>query len=186
MRFMRTIVESGVNNIAIMDVMSKLIQNRTIFIDGIIDDYQADEIVSQLLYLDSESDKEITIYINSPGGSISAGLAIYDISTIIKCPIKTVGIGMCASMGAVLMLMGDVRKSLKHTWYMLHEASGESYGKTTDLKIQLCLQEKMQEDLYEIILEKTKFTREHVDSLFKDKWFQSQEALDYGLITEII
>lgn len=179
----RTIVEENPKNIAIMDVFSKLMQHRVIFIDDAIDDSLANSIIAQLLYLDSISTDEITIYINSPGGSVYAGLAIYDISKIITAPVKTVGIGCVASMGAVLMLMGSVRKSLVHTRYMLHQVSSGTDGKLSDMQISLEEAKDCNEAILKILEEK--LTIENLRDKFRDDyWFGRDEALKIGLLTE--
>ena len=152
----RTIVEESKQSIAVMDVFSKLIQQRIIFIDDVIDDELANGVIAQMLYLSSsDPDKQIDIYINSPGGNISSGLAIYDVSQLIKAPIKTVCVGSASSMAAILMLMGKERCGLKHSRFMLHQASGGSVGTFEDLKINLKEMDLLQNNLYDIIREKT-------------------------------
>lgn len=181
----RTIVEESPKNIAVMDVFSKLIQERTIFIDNVIDEDLANGVIAQLLYLDSLNDNEIKIYINSPGGNVVDGLAIYDVSKLIKSPIRTVCVGMAASMGLVLMLMGKTRVGLKHSKLMGHQPSGGAFGKFSDMKIQLEFMEELKEDLYTIIREKTII--EDVEDLFEsDKWFNSKNALKCGILTQIL
>ena len=127
----------------------------------------------------------IHIYINSPGGSVVDGLAIYDISKIIEAPIRTICIGLAASMGAVLMLMGNERCALKHSRLMFHEVSGGAVGKLSDLKIQFKLAEDLQKDIYAIIKDKTQL--ENIDIILeKDNWFTSEEALNYKIINKIL
>ena len=182
----RTIAEERSKNVAVMDVFSKLIQDRIIFIDDEIDDELANGVIAQMLYLNSMNKKEtIHIYINSPGGSVVAGLAIYDISKIIEAPIRTVCIGMAASMGAVLMLMGQERCSLRHSRLMFHEISGGSIGKLSDMRIDFKLTESIQEDLYKVIRENTTF--DNIDELFKkDLWLKPEEAMKYNVINKIL
>jgi ATP-dependent Clp protease protease subunit len=183
---MRTIIDERTKHIAILDVFSKLVQERIIYIDGIIDDDLANGVIAQMLYLNSiDSDKKIDIYINSIGGSILAGLAIYDTAQVIECEINTICIGCAASMGAVLMLMGKERSILKHSRIMFHEASGYNIGKTKDVEVEIKLQKDLQNEIYNIIKEKTQL--KNVEDLFKiDTWFTAKEALNEGIITKIL
>jgi ATP-dependent Clp protease protease subunit len=181
----RTIVEERAKNAVVMDVFSKLIQERIIFIDGVITDDLANGVIAQMLYLDSIKNDTINIYINSPGGSILAGLAIYDISKIIKSPIRTVCVGMACSMAAVLMLMGEERASLKHSRIMFHQAQADSFGKVTELKINLELVETLQKEIFNIIEEKT-ILKGLSETLLFDEWYSSTEALERGIITKIL
>lgn len=182
----RTIVEERSKNVAVMDVFSKLIQDRIIFIDSVINSDLANGIIAQILYLNSMNKKEpIHVYINTPGGSIIDGLAIYDISKIIEAPIRTICIGMAASMGAVLMLMGKERCALKHSRFMFHEASSGSIGKLSDMKIDIQLADSLQSDIYNIIKNNTSFT--NIEELFKkDIWLKPEEALKYNVINKIL
>jgi ATP-dependent Clp protease protease subunit len=181
----RTIVEESQKNLIVLDVMSKLVQERIVFIDGEINSDIVNEIISQLLYLDSLNNSPIKIYINSDGGDISQGLAIYDICKIIKSPIITIGIGRVASMGAVLMLCGDVRKSLKHTRYLLHQPSLGINGTYTEVDIYLKEVGVIKKELYDIL--KKHINISNLDEyLVNDRWFGAEEALELGLLTEII
>lgn len=185
MRNYRTIVEQSPDNIAVMDVFSKLIQERIIFIDGVIDDDLANGVIAQMLHLDAEDDTPIDIYINSPGGDVYQGLAIYDVSKIISCPIRTVCVGMAASMAAVLMLMGDDRDGLKHSRIMLHEVSDWIRGKSKDVMVEVEEMRIAQKALYDIISEKTNL--ENIDKLFTlDTWFSANQALEAGILTKIL
>lgn len=180
----RTIVEPG-KNINVIDVFSKLIQNRIIFIDGVIDDEFASEIVAQLLYLDSVSHDEISIYINSPGGQVNAGLAIYDFGKLVKSSIKTVCVGVAASMGAILMLLGEKRLCTKHSRIMFHQPSGGVLGTSSEIKIYFDEIESLKQDLYSIIKERTLIT--NPEELYsQDKWYNSKQCLEYGIVTEIL
>lgn len=182
----RTIVEESQQHVAVMDVFSKLIQERIIFIDGIIDDDLANGVIAQMLYLSAvNGDREISIYINSPGGQVTAGLAIYDVAKLIKTPIKTVCIGQAASMGCILMLMGTERCGLTHSRFMLHQVSGGVVGTFEDMKINLEEAQKAQNAIYKIIKEKT-FLKSIDDELKFDKWFGSEEALEANIITKIL
>lgn len=183
---LRTIVEERSKNVAVMDVFSKLIQDRIIFIDDVIDGELANGVIAQMLYLNAIDKKEpIHIYINSPGGSIIDGLAIYDVSKIIEAPIRTICIGMAASMAAILMLMGKEKCALTHSRIMFHEVSTGSYGKISDIRIDFKLAEDLQKELYDIIREKT--TLENIDEIFqKDTWMKVDEALKYNVINKIL
>jgi ATP-dependent Clp protease protease subunit len=182
----RVIVEENSKNIAVMDVFSKLIQERIIFIDGVIDEELANGVIAQMMYLTHQDpNKVINIYINSPGGSILDGLAIYDVAKLLKTPIRTVCVGMAASMAAVLMLMGEHRCGLIHSRMMLHEASGYNVGKTKDVEVKFLLQKQLQNELFDIVKQKTNL--EDIDKMFKlDRWFTAQEALECNLLTEIL
>lgn len=182
----RLIVEENPMNIAVMDVFSKLIQERIIFIDGVIEEELANGVIAQMLYLKHlDPDKTINIYINSPGGGIIQGLAIYDVAKLIQTPIRTVCIGMAASMGAILMLMGTERCGLPHSRVMLHEASGYHVGKTKDVEVDFLLHKDLQKEIFDIVKEKTTLT--NIEDMFKlDKWFTAKEALDCKLFTEIL
>ena len=150
---MRTIVEENPQNVVIMDVFSKLIQDRIIFIGEDIHPDLSNEVIAQLLYLNSVSKTDpIKVYINSPGGYVTQGLAMYDVAHLIKAPIDTYCIGQAASMGAILMLMGQRRFGLKHTRIMLHELSGGAVGTLTEMKISVVEAEKLQQQLNNIIL----------------------------------
>jgi len=182
----RTIVEERSQNLAVMDVFSKLIQERIIFIDDVINDELANGVIAQLLYLNSlDSKKQINIYINSPGGSILEGLAIYDISKLITAPIRTICIGSASSMAAVLMLMGKERCALKHSRIMIHEASGSYEGKTKDIETIFNLQKELQNEIFDIIKDNTSI--ENITEVCKvDKWYTAEEALEIGFITKIL
>lgn len=181
----RTIVEENPANIAVIDVMSKLVQERIIFIDGPIDDVMANNVISQMIYLDYISKNPIKIYINSPGGQITQGLAIYDVAKSIKSPIITIGIGQVASMGCILMFCGDERKSLEHTRFLLHQPSSGAGGTFKELTIHLNEVEILKEQIYSIIKQYTTI-KEPDELLLFDKWFGAEEALSLGVITQII
>lgn len=188
MNTLRTIVEERPKNVAVMDVFSKLIQSRIIFIDDVIDSELANGVIAQMLYLDSiDNKKDINIYINSPGGTVCDGLAIYDISKIIKSPIRTVGLGMVASMAAVLMLMGKERCATENCEFMIHQPSGGIDGQASDIEIAAREIQKSKIKLYQIISEHTGKTIEQVAlDADRDCWMNSEEAKDYGLITKIL
>lgn len=181
----RTIVEERSRNVIVLDVFSKLIQERIIFIDDVIDDELANGVIAQLLYLDSVANSPIDIYINTPGGNVLDGLAIYDVANLIKSPIKTICVGMAASMGAVLMLIGKERCATKHSRIMLHQPSGRAYGTSDQIEIANEEIQKYKKELYDIIEEKTSLT--NVEQLFKlDTWYTAAEALECGLLTKVL
>jgi ATP-dependent Clp protease protease subunit len=184
----RTIVEERQKNVAVMDVFSKLIQERIIFIDDVIDDDLANGVIAQMLYLDSlDKTKEINIYINTPGGSVYAGLAIYDIAEKIQAPIRTVAMGKCCSMGIPLLLMGKTRCATKRVRFMMHQISSGGFGTLRDLKIDLKETEVLEELLYKIIAERTGKSYEQIQKdCDRDYWLSAEEALTYGLITHIL
>jgi len=181
----RTIVEERSRNIVVMDIFSKLIEERIIFIDDVITPDLANQVIAQMLYLDSTSHDEINIYINSPGGDVYAGLAIYDIGALIKSPIKTVCIGLAASMGAILMLMGKTRCATKHSRMMLHQPSGGVIGTADDIEVVNAEIQKVKKELYDIVESKTNISNS--SQLFqKDYWLTTEEALKHNIITTIL
>jgi ATP-dependent Clp protease protease subunit len=183
---MRTIVEERQKNIVIMDVFSKLIQERIIFIDDEITNELANDVIAQMMYLDHlDAKTPIKVYINSYGGSIPAGLAIYDVSKIITAPINTYCLGTAASMAAILLLMGKERYITKHSRTMLHQPSGGVMGTVEDIGITYKEIEKYKSDLYKIIKENTLIL--NPEELFRlDTWFNAEESLENGLVTKIL
>jgi len=181
----RTIVEQSPENIIVMDVFSNLIKERIIYIGDLIDDELANGVIAQLIHLNSDSNDEIQIYINSPGGSIVAGLAIYDVAKLSKSPIKTVCVGMAASIAAVLMLVGDKRCGLKHSRFLLHQAAGGMVGTTEDTRIHYEEMVILQNMFYSIVKEKISIPNLEENLKF-DMWFGSKDALENGMITEIL
>ena len=180
-----TLIEEREGNLASINIYSKLIENRIIFINDDITDELSGEVIAQLLYLDSLKNKVINIYINTPGGSIFAGLSIYDISKYIKSPIRTVALGSACSMGAILLLMGQERCALKHTRIMFHQPSGGAFGTSDDIKVTHELIETLKANLYKIVEENTLL--KNVEQIFKlDTWYNSKQALDNGIITKIL
>ena len=184
----RTIVEERPKNVAVMDVFSKLVQERIIFIDGVIDENLANGIIAQMLYLDSlDKVKPINIYINTYGGSCYDGLGIYDIAEKITAPIRTVAMGKCCSMGVPLVLMGEERCATKRTRFMIHQPSGGVGGQASEIKILNDEIQLIQKELYQIISERTGQTYEQVEKdCDRDKWMSAEEALAYGIITKIL
>ena len=184
----RTIVEERPQNVAVMDVFSKLAQNRIVFIGEEIYDESANEIIAQLLYLDSIPGNEpISIYINTPGGSVYSGLAIYDTIQKLKSPVKTIVVGMAASMGSILLLSSKDRAALKHSRVMIHQPMGGAQGQVSDIKITYEQITILQKELYDIISERTGIPYDEVVQLCdRDTWYTAEEALEKKFITEIL
>ena len=185
-----TIIEERQLNVASMDVFSRLMMDRIIFLGLGIDDYVANIIQAQLLYLDSaDPGKDIQIYLNSPGGSVSAGLGIYDTMQYISCDVATICTGMAASMGAVLLTAGTKgkRSALKHSRVMIHQPSGGFEGTAADIEIQAREVLKMKKELYSIIADHSGNTMEKVEKdSDRDYWMTSLEAKEYGMIDEVL
>ncbi len=175
------------NDNKVFDIYSKLLTNRIIFIEGEINDSLANLVVSELLYLDSINNEDIYIYINSPGGSITAGLAIYDTMNYVKSDIITIGIGLCASMGAFLLSSGDKRYSLPNTEIMIHEPLGGASGQATEIKIVADRIIKLRSKLNKILAKNTGKTLNKIEKdTSRDYYMDPKEALEYGLIDKII
>jgi len=173
----------------VYDIYSKLLKERIIFIEGEINDEKANLIVSELLYLDSISNDDINIYINSPGGSITAGMAIYDTMNYIKSDCVTIGIGLCASMAAFLLSSGTRGKrcSLNNTEIMIHEPLGGVNGQATEIKIAAERILKIKKKLNVILSRNTKKSLSKIEKdVERDYYMDSDEALKYGIIDKII
>jgi len=185
-----TIIEERQLNVASMDVFSRLMMDRIIFLGLPIDDYVANIIQAQLLYLDSaDPGKDIQIYFNTPGGSVNAGLGIYDTMQYISADIATICTGMAASMGAVLLTAGKKgkRSALKHSRIMIHQPMGGAEGQASDIEITVREIVKLKRELYEIIALHSGNSIEKVEKdSDRDYWMTSQEAKDYGMIDEIL
>ena len=185
-----TIIEERQLNVAQMDVFSRLMMDRIIFLGTQIDDYTANVIQAQLLYLDSaEPGKDVSIYINSPGGSVYAGLGIYDTMQIIQSNVATICTGMAASMAAVLLVAGDKgkRSALKHSRVMIHQPLGGVQGQASDIEITAREILKLKDELYTIIANHSSqpFEKVQKDS-DRDYWMTSAEALKYGMIDQVL
>lgn len=184
---LRTIVEERQKNIVVMDVSSKLIQERIIFIDEEIDDELASGVIAQMLYLDSISKDPISIYINSPGGSVYAGLAILDVATLIKSPIRTIVMGLAGSMGAVLTLIGQERCATKNATIMIHQPSMGSIGTVSDVEISLEEGKRLKKKIYEIMASRLSKTPEEIEKdCDRDYFMDAETALKYGIINKIL
>jgi len=172
------------------DIYSRLLKERVIFIVGQIEDHMANLVVAQLLFLESENpDKDISIYINSPGGSVTAGLAIYDTMQFIKPDISTLCIGQAASMGAVLLAAGAKGKrfSLPHSRVMIHQPLGGFQGQASDIEIHAKEILKIREQLNQLLANHTGQNIETIDNdTERDNFMGGEEAAEYGLIDEVL
>ena len=185
-----TIIEERQLNVAQMDVFSRLMMDRIIFLGTEINDYTANTLQAQLLYLDSvDSGKDISIYINSPGGSVTAGLGIYDTMQFISSDVATICTGMAASMGAVLLVAGaeGKRSALTHSRVMIHQPLGGVQGQASDIEIEAKEIQKFKKELYNIISEHshTPFEKVWQDS-DRNYWMTADEAKEYGMIDNVL
>ncbi len=184
------ILEERQLNVTQMDVFSRLMMDRIIFLGTQIDENTANVLQAQLLYLDSaDSGKDISIYINSPGGSVYAGLGIYDTMQFIGSDVATICTGMAASMAAVLLVAGKEgkRAALPHSRVMIHQPMGGAQGQVSDMEITLTEIQKLKKELYSIIADHshTDFDKVWADS-DRDYWMTADEAKDYGMIDEVL
>ncbi len=172
------------------DIYSRLLKERVIFLVGPVEDYMANLVVAQLLFLESENpDKDISLYINSPGGSVSAGLAIYDTMNFVKPDVSTLCTGMAASMGAFLLAAGTKGKrfSLPNSNIMIHQPSGGARGQATDIEIHAREILKTREQLNKILADRTGQPLEKIErDVERDYFMSAQEAKDYGLVDQVI
>jgi ATP-dependent Clp protease protease subunit len=183
------ILEEREMRVTQMDVFSRLLRDRIIWVSGPVDQHMSDIVQAQLLFLDSVEKKDITLYINSPGGSVLCGLGIVDLMNYIKSDVATVNIGMCASMGSVLLSSGTKgkRSSLIYSKVMTHQVSHGTQGVVEDTRISQIEAEKYNYILFKLLAKNCgKTFEEMLESSRRDKWFNSQEALEFGLIDEII
>ncbi|MBQ7664840.1 ATP-dependent Clp endopeptidase proteolytic subunit ClpP [Pseudoprevotella muciniphila] len=184
------ILEERQLNVTQMDVFSRLMMDRIIFLGTPIDDYTANTLQAQLLFLDSsEPGKDISIYINSPGGSVYAGLGIYDTMQFIGSEVSTICTGMAASMAAVLLVSGaeGKRSALPHSRVMIHQPMGGAQGQASDIEITAREIQKLKKELYTIIADHshTDFDKVWADS-DRDYWMTAQEAKEYGMIDRVL
>ncbi|MCR5613623.1 ATP-dependent Clp protease proteolytic subunit [Treponema sp.] len=172
------------------DIYSRLLEDRIVFIDGPINDESADSVIAQLLFLESENpDKDISVYINSPGGSVTAGLAIYDTMHYIKCPVQTICIGQAASMGAILLAGGTKGKRyiLPSSRVMIHQPSGGTEGQETDVAIQAKEILRLKKLSIEYLARDTGKTEKTVASdIERDFFMSAKDALEYGIVDQIM
>jgi len=185
-----TIMEERKLNVTQLDVFSRLMMDRIIFLGTQVDDYTANVIQAQLLYLDSaDPGKDISLYINSPGGSVYAGLGIYDTMQYIQSQVSTICTGMAASMAAVLLVAGENKKrfALQHSRVMIHQPMGGIQGQASDIEITSREIIKLKKELYTIISQHSgqPYDKVYADS-DRDYWMTSQEAKDYGMIDNVL
>ena len=172
------------------DIYSRLLKDRIIFLSGEIDDYTANLVVAQMLFLEMEDpDKEINLYINSPGGSVTAGMAIYDTMQYLRCPVSTLCIGMAASMGAFLLAAGakGMRRTLPNAEIMIHQPLGGAQGQASDIVIHAENILKIKKKMNQILAQRTGQPLEKVEQdTDRDHFLDAEEALAYGIVDEIV
>lgn len=185
-----TIIEERQLNVAQMDVFSRLMMDRIIFMGTQVDDYTANVVQAQLLYLDSaDPGKDISLYLNSPGGAVYAGLGIYDTMQFISSDVSTICTGIAASMAAVLLVAGSKGKrfALKHSRVMIHQPMGGVQGQASDMEITVREIQKIKKELYTIISTHSGQKMEQIEKdSDRDYWMTASEAKDYGMIDEVM
>ena len=184
-----TVIEKSSNGERAYDIYSRLLKDRIIILSGEIDDAKANTIVAELLYLDSLNNDDINIYINSPGGSVTAGMAIYDTMNFVKSDVSTICVGMAASMAAFLLSSGTKgkRKALPNSEVMIHQPLGGAQGQATEIKIAAERILKLREKLNKMLAENTKQNIKRIEKDTERDYFMSaKEALDYGLVDEVV
>lgn len=185
-----TIIEERQLNVAQMDVFSRLMMDRIIFLGTAINDYVSNIIQAQLLFLEStDKEKDILIYLNSPGGGVYAGLGIYDTMQYVQPDVATICTGMAASMGAVLLCAGaeGKRTALKHSRVMIHQPMGGAEGQASDIQIVAKEIQTLKGELYQIISSHSGKSMEQIEKDGdRDYWMTSQEAKDYGMIDDVL
>ena len=184
-----SILEERQLNVTQMDVFSRLMMDRIIFLGTEVNDYTANVIQAQLLYLDSvDSERDINIYLNTPGGSVYAGLGIYDTMQFIGSRVATICTGMAASMGAVLLVAGEkgMRAALPHSRVMIHQPLGGIQGQASDIEITAREILKLEDELYQIISDHSGQTMDKIrQDADRDYWMTAKEALEYGMIDKV-
>ncbi len=184
------VVEQSSRGERAYDIYSRLLKDRIIFLGNSIQDDMANTVIAQLLFLESEDpDKEVSLYINSPGGSVTAGLAIYDTMQFIKPDVATICMGQCASMGALLLAAGAKgrRSALPHSRIMIHQPLGGVQGQATDIDIQAKELLKMKDTVHQILVEHTGQPIERIrQDTERDFFMSGEEALEYGIVDKII
>ncbi|MEO6728506.1 MAG: ATP-dependent Clp protease proteolytic subunit [Candidatus Dojkabacteria bacterium] len=185
-----TVIENTSRGERAYDIYSRLLKERIVFVSGEIDDGMANSVIAQLLFLQKEDPKkDITMYINSPGGHVQSGLAIIDTMNHIKCDVSTVVVGWAASMGAVILANGKKGKrfSLKNADIMLHQPLGGAQGQATDIEITAKHIIKIRNNLYQNLAEITGKSKEKIEKDFdRDYWLDAKEAVEYGIIDKIV
>ena len=185
-----TVIEQTNRGERAYDIYSRLLKDRVVFLGSQIDDHVANLVIAQLLFLEAEDpDKDVSLYINSPGGVITAGMAIYDTMQYIRCDVSTICVGMAASMGAFLLAAGAKGKrfALPNSEIMIHQPIGGMQGQATDIEIHARHILRMKDQLTDILAERTGQPRERVAAdTERDNFMTAQEAKDYGLIDEVV
>lgn len=185
-----TVIEQTPRGERAYDIWSRLLKDRIIFLGTAVDDQIANSVLAQLLFLESEdSEKDITMYINSPGGIVNSGLAIYDAMQYVKCDVSTVCVGMCASMGAVLLAAGQKGKRyiLPHSRVMLHQPHGGARGQATDIEISTREMLKVKEMNNSILARHTGQPLERIQKdLERDYYMGAAEAIEYGVVDKVV
>ena len=187
--FIPTIIEKSTNKEYAYDLYSRLLKDRIVFLTGEITDNVASIIIAELLYLDSLSNDDIYLYINSPGGSITAGMSIYDTMNYIKSDVRTICLGMAASMAAFLLSSGEIGKryALPNSEVMIHQPLGGAQGQATEIKIVAERIIKLKKKLNKLLAQNTKQQLKTIEhDTERDNYMSAQEAKDYGIIDEII
>ena len=184
-----SILEERQLNVTQMDVFSRLMMDRIIFLGTEVNDYTANVIQAQLLYLDSaDSSRDISIYLNTPGGSVYAGLGIYDTMQFVRSRVGTICTGMAASMGAILLVAGEkeMRAALPHSRVMIHQPMGGIQGQASDIEITAKEILKLKDELYQIIADHSGQTMDKIrHDADRDYWMTAEEALAYGMIDKV-
>ena len=184
-----SILEERQLNVTQMDVFSRLMMDRIIFLGTEVNDYTANVIQAQLLYLDSaDSSRDISIYLNTPGGSVYAGLGIYDTMQFVRSRVGTICTGMAASMGAILLVAGEkeMRAALPHSRVMIHQPMGGIQGQASDIEITAKEILKLKDELYQIIADHSGQTMDKIrHDADRDYWMPAEEALAYGMIDKV-
>ena len=190
MNYMPVVVETEARGERSYDIFSRLLKDRIIFLTGAIDDNTANVVIAQMLFLESQNpDKDINLYINSPGGSISAGMAIYDTMRYIKPDLVTICVGMAASMASILLMAGAKGKrfALPHAQVMLHQPMGGFSGQASDIEIHARNILRTREEMYDVIAEHTGQARAKVIAdTDRDNFLNAEQALDYGIVDEVV
>lgn len=190
MPYMPYVIEERANGECSYDVFSRLLKDRIIFLTGEINDMTADLVIAQMLFLESQDpDKDISLYINSPGGSVSAGMAIYDTMQFIKPDVATICFGMAASMASVLLMVGAKGKrfALSHSEVLIHQPLGGMMGQASDIEIHARHLLRTREEMYKVIMLHTGQTREKiVADTDRDTYLTAEEALAYGIIDSVV
>jgi ATP-dependent Clp protease protease subunit len=184
-----TIIEERKLNVATMDVFSRLMMDRIIFLGTDIDDYTSNVIQAQMLYLSSKDNADISLYINSPGGVVYDGLGIYDTMQFIDCDVQTICTGMAASMASILLCAGTKGKryALPHSRIMIHQPMGGVHGQASDIEIEAKQILKLKDELYQILADHSHKTLDQIEKdADRDHWMTAREAVEYGMIDSVL